>query len=159
MIEQVQYIHKHILSLLRTAGKNIDQVMILVPTYTIQRSQDQTQFNIHQSAQSYLVTNDNLTPQTITATNIKKRLPKKLTHMKDLIFSFKIPKISTLATHDDKFNVQCLQHNFVTYTICHDVKLVHIQKLTSHYSKTNICKISHYERCVKVQHQYCLPQS
>ena len=70
--------------------------------------------------------------------------------MKDLIFSFKIPKISTLATHDDKFNVQ---HNFVTYTIYHDVKLVHIQKLTSHYSKTNICKISHYERCVKVQRQ------
>ena len=140
MIEQVQYIHKHILSLLRTAGKNIDQVMILVPTYTIQRSQDQTQFNIHQSAQSYLVTSDNLTPQTIIATNIPIRnvCQKKLTHMKDLISSFKIPKISTLATHDDKFNVQCLQHNFVTYTIYHNVKLVHIQKFTSHYFKTNI---------------------
>ena len=61
------------MSLLRTAGKNIDQVMILVPTYTIQRSQDQTQFNIHQSAQSYLVTNDNLTPQTIIAMNIPIR--------------------------------------------------------------------------------------
>ena len=70
MIEQVQYIHKDTYIEFIENSREEHRSSYDTSTYTIQRSQDQTQFNIHQSAQSYLVTNDNLTPQTIIATNI-----------------------------------------------------------------------------------------
>ena len=91
-----QSVKNNILHLLRTAGRT----EISYDIYTKQ-SQDQTQFiYLCIYAQSYLVTNDNLSNfsnhQAISM-NISNVCQKNLTHMKDLIFhsnSNNAPKIS-----------------------------------------------------------------